>query len=216
MPTVFRSAPMSSGSPACSFAMTVCIPLFMFMPWSASPIAASRAVRYSLFSATASAKAPTHRTTSSCPTLTHHLPPEEVGDVVPASLCLSSSRAPAEPGRPHGRVPQCCEFVVELHERDRTALRPERRDVGADQLAADRDPALLQEFGQLVEHDVELDQRRAAHPVHEREHLVAARERKVLDDRRGHQPHDLADGSDLQALAARLPVDPDADLHLVV
>jgi hypothetical protein len=77
---------MSSGSPACSFAMTVCIPLFMLMPWSASPIAASRAVRYSLFSAMASAKAPTHRTTSSCPTLTHHLPPQEVGDVVAASL----------------------------------------------------------------------------------------------------------------------------------
>src|SRR4029453_403822 len=121
MPTVFRSAPMSSGSPACSFAMTLCIPLFMLMPWSASPIAASRAVRYSLFSAMASAKAPTHRTTSSVPTLPHHLPPR-----------LSPSRAPAEPGRPHGRVPQCCEFVVELHERDRAALHLERGDVGAD------------------------------------------------------------------------------------
>src|SRR5512132_2194670 len=205
MPTVFRSAPMSSGSPACSFAMTVCIPLFILMPWSASPIAASRAVRYSLFSAMASAKAPTHRTTSSCPTLTHHLPPGEMATWSPPPSRLSSSRAPAEPGRPHGRVPQCCEFVVELHERDRTALHLERRDVGADQLAADRDPALLQERGQLVEHDVQLDQRRAAHPVHEREHPVAVDERKVLYDRRGHQLHDLMDGSYLHALPARLP-----------
>ena len=119
-------------------------------------------------------------------------------------------------GRVHRSVPVTDHLVVELEQRDRAALHLERRDVVADQVALDREAMLGGQLRDLVVHHVQLDQRRAAHPVDEREDAVAGGERQVLDDRR-HQPlGDLRGGSDLLAEAARLAVDPDPDLDLVV
>ena len=77
-------------------------------------------------------------------------------------------------------------------------------------------PVLLGDLRHLVVHHVELDQRRAAHAVHEREHPIARGERQVLEDR-GHQPlGDLRRRSDLLPEAPGLAVDADADLDLVL
>src|SRR5207244_10293703 len=76
--------------------------------------------------------------------------------------------------------------------------------------------ASVEERLQVVVDDVELDQRRAAHAVDEREYLVALLERQVLDDRSGETLDDLGRGLELHPLAARLAVDADPDLHLVV
>ena len=70
MPTVLSRAPMSSPSNPSSFATAAFMPRSMFVPWSASPIAESSRVRYSLFSATVEAKALTQPSTWAYETLT--------------------------------------------------------------------------------------------------------------------------------------------------
>src|SRR5436309_7667809 len=114
------------------------------------------------------------------------------------------------------RVPKTGQLVVQLQQRDRAARHLQRRDVWTDQVAGDRDPTLAQEPVQVVVDDVELDQRRTAHAVDEREDLVALLERQVLDDRDGELLDDLGRGCKLHPLAAGLAVNPDPDLHLVV
>src|SRR5512134_4062676 len=144
---------------------TACMPRFMLIPWSASPIAESSWVRYSLFSAMTSANDRTQRTASSKDTLTCH---PLSRDPAPAAEPRGRDRArrsdpPTHAGGPHRRVPEIGEVVVQLQERDREPLHLQRGDVVADQVARDLDPAPLQELVQLVEDDVELDQGRATH-----------------------------------------------------
>ena len=70
---------------------------------------------------------------------------------------------------------------------------------------------------QLAVDDVELDQRRAAHAVDERQHAGRRTANgQVLDDRRGQPLDDLRGRAERLPVAARLAVDADADLHLVV
>ena len=65
IPTSFRSAGTSAGSPAASsLSMTARIPRSMLMPWSPSPIAASSAVSASFSSAITRAKARSQADTS--------------------------------------------------------------------------------------------------------------------------------------------------------
>ena len=61
MPTLLNSADAVTGLVSSRAATAACIPRSMFAPWSPSPMAASRAVSLSLFSATSSAKARIHR-----------------------------------------------------------------------------------------------------------------------------------------------------------
>src|SRR5262249_56579952 len=114
-----------------------------------------------------------------------------------------------------GGVPQARQLLVELQQRDRATRHLERRDVRPDQVAGDLDPAAVEELLQVVVDDVELDQRRAAHAVDEREHLVAQLEGKVLDDRRREALDDLRRWLELDTLSPRLGMDADADFHLL-
>src|SRR4029453_11927353 len=175
----------------------------MLAPWSASPIAESSRVRYSLFSATVEANAFTQSSTRAYETVT-------------ATASTTLLGAPPQARRIDRSVPQPCELIVELEQRDRAAGHLERCDVRPDQVARDLDPAALEQLAQLVVDDVELDRRGSTHAVHERQHLVALFVREVLDHRRGQALDDLAGGGELAPLATGLPVDADADLHLVV
>src|SRR5512132_4356956 len=212
MPTVFRRAPMSCSSLAAStLATTADMPRSMLIPWSPSPIAASSWVSCSLFAPTSAAKARIQRTTSSWPRL---MRPDAFSlSATSTILCLCR---PSETGGLDRRVPETGQLVVKLQQRDRAARHLQRRDVGTDQVAGDRDPTLAQEPVQVVVDDVALDQRRAAHAVDEREDLVALLERQVLDDRDGEFLDDLGRGCKLHPLAAGLTVNADPDLHLVV
>ena len=60
MPTVLNTDPSVVGSAVASFFSTALMPRFMFVPWSASPMAESSSVRYSWFSDTAFPKAVIH------------------------------------------------------------------------------------------------------------------------------------------------------------
>src|SRR5436190_11604433 len=113
-------------------------------------------------------------------------------------------------------IPQPSQLVIQLEQRDRAARHLERRDVRPDQIARDRDPALVQEPLQVVVDDVKLDEWRSTHAVDEREHLVTLLEWQVADDRRGEPLDNLGRGRELHALSARLAVNADSDLHLVV
>src|SRR5438132_3577450 len=212
MPAVFSRAPMSCSSPASStLTSTADIPRSMLIPWSPSPIAASSAVSCCLFASTSTANARIQRTTSSWPRL---MRPDAFSlSATSTILCLCR---PSETGGLDRRVPEAGQLVVQLQQRDRAARHLQRRDVGPDQVAGDRDSTLAQEPVQVVVGDVELDQRRAAHAVDEREYLVALLERQVLDDRGGELLDDLGRGCALHPPAAGLTVDADADLHLVV
>src|SRR5918995_923221 len=197
MPTPLSSAPTSSPSVASSFSTAAFIPRSMFVPWSPSPIAVSRRTSSTRCSATAAAKSPIQARTSEAPMLT-------------------GASAPAEGRRVDRGVPEPDEIVVELEQRDRAAGHLQRGDVVADQPPLDRDPPVLQEPVELPVDDVELDQRGAAHAVDEGEHAVAGLVRQVLDDGGGQKPHDRRGARERLAVPARLAVDADADLHLVV
>src|SRR5215218_2953429 len=125
-------------------------------------------------------------------------------------------RAPPEARRTDGSVPETRELVVQLQQRDRRPRHLQRGDVRPDQVAGDLDPAAFEELVELVVDDVELDRRGPSHAVHEGEHLVAFGKREVVDDRRRQSLDDLARRGQLPPLSARLSVDADADLHLVV
>src|SRR6266487_1639156 len=128
MPAVFRRAPMSCSSlAASSLTRTAVMPRCMLIPWSPSPTAASSWVSCSLFAPTSAAK---------------------------AILCLCR---PSETGGLDRRVPETAQLVVKLQQRDRAARHLQRRNVGTDQVAGDRDPTLAQEPVQVVVDDVELD-----------------------------------------------------------
>src|SRR5256885_8262740 len=179
MPTVFSRAPMSWSSPASStLTSTADIPRSMLIPWSPSPIAASRLVSCSLFASTSAANARIQRRTSSWPRLMR----SNAFSLSATSTILCLCR-PSETGGLDRRVPEAGQLVVQLQQRDRATRHLQRRDVRPDQVAGDRDPALPQEPVQVVVGDVELDQRRAAHAVDEREDLVALLERQDLHDR---------------------------------
>src|SRR3954469_24970367 len=149
MPTLFSSAPMSSPSWASSFSTALRMPRSMFVPWSPSPMAVSSWVSSTRRSATPSANAWIHSRT--------------VVDVMLTGV-LS---AEAQGRRVDRGVPQPRQLVVELEQRDRAARHLQRGDVVADQPALDRDAAVGEEPVELSVDDVELDQRRAAHPVDE-------------------------------------------------
>src|SRR5919204_4339936 len=212
MPTVFSRAPTScSPAWASTLAITADIPRSMLMPWSASPIAASSWVRYSLFASTSAANLRIQPSTSSYATLMRACP-EEVA-ATPAIACL---RRPSEPGGVDRRVPESGQLVVQLQQGDRATRHLQRRDVRPDQVARDRDPALAEEPVQVVVDDVELEQRGPAHAVDEGEHLISLLEGQVLDDRRRQPLDDVGRRGELHSLPARLAVNADPDLHLVV
>ena len=74
IPTVLNNEPTSPGGRASILASTAWNPRFMLIPWSASPIAESSSVRYSLFSAIVAANVRIIRTTSSYGTLNRATP----------------------------------------------------------------------------------------------------------------------------------------------
>src|SRR5262245_16897941 len=213
MPTVLSRAPMSfcSSSAASSLPSTADMPRSMLIPWSPSPIAASNSVSCSLFAETSAAKARTQLTTSSYATLMRL---DAVS--VSATSTIVRLRRPSQTRGLDRCVPEQGQLGVELEQRDRAARHLQRGDVRADQVAGDRDPAVVEEFSQIVVDDVELDQRCAAHAVDEGEDLVTLLERQVLDDRGSKPLDDLGRRLDLRPLPARLTVDADPDLHLVV
>src|SRR6266511_799145 len=176
-------------------------------------MAESRPVRYSRFSDTTLANVRTNWTTWSYGTLTD--PPSSLAGI--RAACLAGcSDAPAQPRSLDRRVPQLRELVVQLEQRDREPGHLERRDVRADQVPGDLDAPSRQELVHLVVHDVELDEGRAAHAVHERQDFIPLLVRDVLHDGDRHHLHDLVDRLELHPLPAGLAVDPDADLYLVV
>src|SRR4051794_19960066 len=201
MPTAFSVAPMSSPSMPPSFSTALPMPRAMLVPWSPSPIAVSSFTSSPRCSSMAAANRWIHATMAAW-------------SIVAASSATSD--APPQRRRVDRRVPQADELVVEPQQGDRAPRHLQRRDVVADQAPLDRDAPLLQEVMQLGVDDEHLDQRRAAHAVDHRQDPVARVVGQVLDDRRREALDDLRRGPDRLAEAARLAVDADADLHLVV
>src|SRR3984885_2059883 len=202
--TVLSTAPGSACSAAPRRSSALVMPRFMLGRWSPSPSA--------VWSAPSSSRgsdiSPPNRGIQS-----------SVASRVIATVSRPGSppsRAPAQGRGVHRSVPVAQHLVVELEQGDRAALHLERGDVVADQVALDLQAVLLRDLCHPAVHHVQLDQRRAAHAVHEHEHPIAARAREILDDRRHQALGDLRRGTDLLAEAARLTVDADADLHLVL
>ena len=108
------------------------------------------------------------------------------------------------------------QLVVELEQGDRGARHVERRDVVADELPTDRDATAGQDLGDLPINNVELDQWRATEAVDEGQDLVTTVEQAVVEDRIDEHLDDLVSRGQLDPATARLTVDADADLHLVV
>ena len=80
----------------------------------------------------------------------------------------------------------------------------------------DAHAGLREDLRHLVVHQVQLQQRRAAHPVDEHEHATVAGEVAVGEDRLHQHLRHLAGRSERHPAPARLAVDADSDLHLVV
>src|SRR4051812_17176996 len=165
MPTALSAAPTSSPSSPSRLATAFRMPRSMFVPWSPSPIAVSRRTSSARCSSTSAANRRIHARTSSRLTV--------------AGPFVVKSCAPSQRRCVDRRVPQSHEVVVEPEQRDRAACHLQRGDVVADQAPLDRYPALLQEAVQLAIDDEQLDQRRAAHTVDEREYSIARLIRQV-------------------------------------
>ena len=109
-------------------AHTACMPRCMFVPWSASPISASRPVRTSFCSAIDRANTSSQRRSSRpCRCRGRRRP----------------SDAPPQGRGHHRRIPEAEELVVHPHERQRAARHVQAGDVRADQRPDHRDPGLL-------------------------------------------------------------------------
>src|SRR5690606_8316627 len=101
-------------------------------------------------------------------------------------------------------------------QRDRDAGHLQRGDVGADQVAGNSNAPVAQHFVEFAVDDVQLDQRCSAHAVDECHNFITLLEGQVVEDRLGQHLGDLVRRADFHPLAARLAVNADADLHLVL
>src|SRR5215204_5279947 len=108
-------------------------------------------------------------------------------------------------------------LVVELQERNGEPRHLQRGhvvpDVGHPE---DLDALALEHVGDVGVGDVEFHQRRATHTVDHNGHLGAGEVDGVTQDLLQHLIDHLVRGRDVLALDARLAVDADADLHLVI
>src|SRR3954469_5542440 len=201
VPTSTRTSPGVPVVVSCSAAVTAVKPRTMLTPWSASPIAESSCVSRSLLISSSVAIRPTQSRT------------------VVASTCSTFSMAVSSPAPPqrrrlHGSVPELGQVRREAHDRDRDAGHVQGGDVVPDERAGDLRAEPVDDAGDLVEDEIQLDQRRATHPVDE--HCEVARERHVAVDRVEGEVDDLRRRPVLAALAAGLAVDADSQLDLVV
>src|SRR6266566_7530415 len=212
-----RSAKTSTPSPssASAIAWAISVASVPMPPSSVPPAARSRtpAAICAAISTTPSATFAECDTTTS-PTVTPMLH-SQVQTLQPYAP-RSGSDAPAQARSMHRRVPKPRQLVVQPQDGDRGALHLQRGDVGADQVAVDAHAALVQQLMDAPVDHVQLGERGAAHRVDEHQHALARGEPQVLDDRPGDPVGELVAGLHLDALAARLAVDPDADLDLVV
>src|ERR1700692_2893089 len=113
-------------------------------------------------------------------------------------------------------IPQSGQLVVQAQQGDREPSHLQARDVVADQRAPDGNALALEDAADAVEGDVQLDQRSPAHSVDEREDGVAVFQSKIADDRLEQHLVNLVDRSERNAAPARLAMDANADLHLVI
>src|SRR5690606_22924632 len=202
MPTVRRMVPMSRSATPFRRSRTAWRPRCMLAPWSASPRAASSAVRYSLCCSTAAAKARIHARTASL--------------LITTVSASHPSHAPPEARGRDGTIPEADHLIVQPQEGEGDALHLQRGDVGADQTPDHLEPVLIGQGLRLPVGDVELDLRGAAHPVDEEEAAVAGLEGEVLHHALEEHGDHLIGGLQLHPLPAGFAVDADADLHLVL
>src|SRR3954452_24145904 len=130
------------------------MPRSMFVPWSPSPMAVSSRTNSARFSSICAANPRIQASTATWSIVAEPF----------VTSCAPSQRRCVD-----RRVPEPRQLVIDPEQRDRTAGHLQRGDVVADQPPADRDAALLEEAVQLAIYDEQLDQRRAAHPVHHRQ-----------------------------------------------
>src|SRR6267142_7100372 len=109
----------------------------------------------------------------------------------------SNLGSPPERGSVYRFVPEPGELLVELEESHRESSHLQARDVAANKGSRDLHPAALQDLRDAVERDVELDEWRATHAVHEHECVVAAFEGEVVKDRREKHLRDVVNRSEL-------------------
>src|SRR6266516_2900772 len=205
-----RSAKTSTPSPssASAIAWAISVASVPMPPSSVPPAAICAAI-----STTPSATFAECDTTTS-PTVTPMLH-SQVQTLQPYAP-RSGSDAPAQARSMHRRVPKPRQLFVQPQDGDRGVLHLQRGDVGADQVEVDAHAALVQQLMDAPVDHVQLGERGAAHRVDEHQHALARGEPQVLDDRPGDPVGELVAGLHLDALAARLAVEADADLDLVV
>src|SRR5260221_10823096 len=176
-PAVRRTVPArdrslsASGMPASSWATIALKPRSMLMPWSPSPIAWSSAVSAAACSWIRSALS---RSQLSSASNIGRIPRRTVGWECSGAATAgreperwprneSGSDAPAHGGRVDWRIPELRELGVEAQEGDREAGHLQARDVVAHERAVDDDAEIVEDLGDAVEGEVELDKRGPAH-----------------------------------------------------
>src|ERR1700744_4418294 len=203
-PVSVRTAPGVAGWSASSAATAAVKPRARLVPWSASPMAASSWVRWSRCSVTTAMMSVIQARKTSASMVS---PPGRAQVSV-----RTPSASPAKPRCVHRRVPQPGQVVGELGDRDREALHVQAGDVVANQVPGHPGTLALDVPLDLGEHDVELDQRGAAHAV-DHDQQVAG-QRHVVADGVEHVTGQVAGGGDRGPFPAGLAVDADAQLDL--
>src|SRR6266536_4895023 len=201
-PTVVSTAAGVDGSVSSSIASAAWKPRRRLMPWSASPMAASRWVRWSALSTTswvASAIQARKALTS-------------IGIPLPSFRLWSA--APAQCRGLDGGVPEFGQLGGELADGDRAAGHLQAGDVVADQAARDGNAVALQPLRDGREDDVQLDEWGATESVDHHQRLAG--QRHVGVDGLQRNPGDLPGRDELASGTARFAVDAHTELDLVL
>src|SRR5437763_10274753 len=114
------------------------------------------------------------------------------------------------------RIPVPDQFIIEPQQGNRTTSHFKRSDIAPYEGTSNGNILAAQNLGEFVGNDIEFDQRGPAHAVDKGQHTFTGFQAKVFDDGGGKHLCHFSGGRELDTTAARLPMNANAYLHLVI
>src|SRR2546423_8702783 len=114
------------------------------------------------------------------------------------------------------RIPITDQFIIEPQQGNRTASHFKGSDIAPHEGTSNSNILTAQNLGEFVGNDIEFDQRGPAHAIDKGQHTFTSFQAKVFDDGGGKHFCHFSSGRELDTTAARLAMNANANLHLVI